>query len=121
MSNFSWIQQGKTLSHKNACKEFGLTEVEIINAIKAEEIQYKINYAHGNPYYKLLRDEIEDLAIRLHGKSHFEKQELEYKVKKITREINTHKRKVKALENEKATLTKELDLLIHPELALQDK
>ncbi|MCI5226974.1 MAG: hypothetical protein D3918_10045 [Candidatus Electrothrix sp. AX2] len=111
MSKTSWTQRGKTLSHKNACKEFGLTEAEIIAAIKAEEIQYKINYAHGNPYYKLLREEIEALAIRLYGESHFEKQELEYKIKKITREINTHKRKAKALEKEKLALTKELDLL----------
>ena len=116
MSSSSWTQQGETLSHNNACKEFGLTEAEIIAAIKAEEIQYKVNYAHGNPYYKLLREEVEDLAIRLRGKSHFEKQELEYKIKKISREINTHKRKVKALEKEKTTLTKELDLLAHPEV-----
>lgn len=106
MSTSSWTQPGKTLSHKNACKEFGLTEAEIINAIKAEEIQYKINYAHGNPYYKLLREEVEALARKLHGESHFEKQEIEYKIKKITREINSHKRKAKALEKEKATLEK---------------
>ncbi|MCI5143785.1 MAG: hypothetical protein D3909_19085 [Candidatus Electrothrix sp. ATG1] len=111
MSKSSWSQRGKTLSHKNACKEFGLTETEIINAIKVEKIQYKINYAHGNPYYKLLRKEVEALAVTLRGKSYFQKQELEYKVKKITREINNHKRKVKSLEKEKAALTKELDLL----------
>ncbi len=116
MSKSSWTQRGKTLSHKNACKEFGLTEAEIVDAIKAEEIQYKINYAHGNPYYKLLREEIEALAIRLRGESHFEKQELEYKVKKITREINTHKRKAKSLEKEKAALTKELDLLSNADI-----
>lgn len=115
MSKSSWTQQGKTLSHKNACKEFGLTEAKIIDAIKAGEIQYKINYAHGNPYYKLLREEIEALAIKLHGKSHFEKQELEHKIKKITREINTHKRKAKSLEKEKLALTKELDLLANTE------
>jgi hypothetical protein len=119
MSKSSWTQRGKTLSHKNACKKFGLTEAEIIAAIKAEEIQYKINYAHGNPYYKLLREEIEDLAIKLRGKSFFEKQELEHKIKKITREINSHKRKAKALEKEKVVLTKELDLLANPES--QDK
>lgn len=110
MSKSSWTQPGKTLSHKNACKEFGLTEAEIIHAIKSEEIQYKINYAHGNQYYKLLREEVEALAIQLYGKSHFEKQELEHKIKKITREINSHKRKAKSLEKEKTALTKELDL-----------
>ena len=35
MSQALWTKQGETLSHKNACKEFGFEEQEIIDAIKA--------------------------------------------------------------------------------------
>jgi DNA-directed RNA polymerase specialized sigma24 family protein len=42
-----WGKQGATLSHKNACKEFGLAEDEVIQAIKQGRLQYRRNYAHG--------------------------------------------------------------------------
>jgi len=35
MSQALWTKQGETLSHKNACKEFGLEENELIEAMKA--------------------------------------------------------------------------------------
>ena len=62
MSQALWTQQGETLSHKNACKEFSLEENEIIDALKAGKLQYKQNYAHGNPYFRLLRQEVIALA-----------------------------------------------------------
>ncbi|WP_320041925.1 hypothetical protein [uncultured Desulfobacter sp.] len=104
-----WTKQGETLSHKNACKEFGLEEQEIIDAMKAGKLQYKENYAHGNPYFRLLRREVRALAIDLRGESYLEKQETEFKIKKITKEINSCKRKLKALEKEKGVLIDKLD------------
>ena len=50
MTDSQWTQKGGTLSHKNACREFGLTEDEIIHAMRAGKLQYRRNYAHGNPY-----------------------------------------------------------------------
>jgi hypothetical protein len=63
MSESQWVKQGGTLSHKNACKEFGLTEDEVINAIRMGKLQYRQNYAPGNPYFRVLRVEVEALAI----------------------------------------------------------
>ena len=37
MSESQWVKQGGTFSHKNACKEFGLKEEEIIDAMKAKQ------------------------------------------------------------------------------------
>ena len=62
MSESLWGKQGATLSHKNACKEFGLTEEEVIEGIKEGKLQYRQNYAHGNPYFRLLRVEVERLS-----------------------------------------------------------
>ncbi len=104
-----WTKQGETLSHKNACKEFGLEEQEIIDAMKAGKLQYKENYAHGNPYFKLLRREVQALAIDLRGEKCLAKQEIEFKIKKITKEINSCKRKLKVLEKEKGMLINKLD------------
>lgn len=104
MSESNWTKLGATLSHKNACKEFGLTENEIIEGIKQGKLQYRINYAHGNPYYKLLRTEVHSLAQELRGTQNLEEQEFNYKLQKINKEINSLKRKLVSLEKQKIEL-----------------
>lgn len=63
MSQALWTKPGDTLSQNNAGKEFGLEEYEIIEAIRAGKLQYKENYAHGNPYFRLLRKEVISLKL----------------------------------------------------------
>ena len=104
MSESLWQRQGATLSHKNACKEFGLTEDEIIEAMKVGKLQYRQNYAHGNPYFRLLRDEVQSLAIELRGAKGVEDQEVKHKLAKINREINSLKKKLSSLEKQKVEL-----------------
>lgn len=104
MSESQWKKQGATLSHKNACKEFGLTEDEILEAIKLGKLQYKKNYAHGNPYFRLLRIEVESLAQEIHGTKGVEEQEIKHKLQKINKEINGLKRKLASLEKQKIEL-----------------
>ncbi len=104
MPEANWQQQGATLSHKNACKEYGLTEDEVIEAMRAGKLQYRQNWAHGNPYYRLLRAEVESLALELHGTTGVEEQETKHKLQKVTKEINSHKRKLASLEKEKVKL-----------------
>ena len=111
MSQALWTQPGATLSHKNACKEYGFEKHEIFDAMKMGKLQYKENYAHGNPYYKLLREEVKALAVELRGENYFEKQEIEYQIKKVTKEINSYKRKLKSKEKEKIILIKKRDEL----------
>ena len=111
MSQGLWTQPGETLSHNNACKEYGLEKHEIFDAIKLGKLQYKENYAHGNPYYRLLRQEVIALVIELRGENFFKKQEVEFQIKKATKEINSCKRKIKAKEKEKIILIKKLEEL----------
>ena len=44
MSASVWTQKGATLSDKSARKEFGLSQEEIIKAIKSKKLQYRENY-----------------------------------------------------------------------------
>ena len=104
MSESLWGKQGATLSHKNACKEFGLTEDEVIEAIKKGKLQYRQNYAHGNPYFRLLRVEVETLALELHGHKFAVEQEIKYKLQEINKEINSIKRRLVFLEKQKVEL-----------------
>lgn len=104
MSESLWRQPGETLSHKNACKEFGLTEEEVFTAMKAGKLQYRENVAHGNPYFRLLRSEVKSLVCELYGPNHLEEQAVKYQLQKVNREINSLKRKLKSLERQKAEL-----------------
>lgn len=101
MSESLWQELGATLSHKNACKEFGLTEDEVFEAMKMEKLQYRQNYAHGNPYFRLLRIEVKSLAQELYGDKGVAEQEVKHKLQKINKEINSLKRKLASLEKQK--------------------
>jgi len=101
VSESQWHVQGGTLSHKNACKEFGITEDEVFTAMKEGKLQYRQNYAHGNPYYRLIRSEVELLAQELHGEKLVEEQKVKHELQKINKEINSLKRKIELIENEK--------------------
>ncbi len=107
MSGSEWTKIGGTFSHKNACKEFGLKEEEILDAIQKGKLQYKTNYAHGNPYYRVLRSEVEKLVKKLYGKNAIEKQKIKFELKQVTKEINSFKRKLKVLEKNKLVLLEE--------------
>jgi septal ring factor EnvC (AmiA/AmiB activator) len=113
VSQAIWTKQGETLSHKNACKEFGLEESEIIEAIKEGKLQYKENYAHGNPYFRLLRKEVIALAKEIHGENTLELKRIEYEIKKATTEINSYKRKISALEKKKKKLIQQKDEIVN--------
>ena len=104
MTESQWTKQSETCSHKNACKEFGLTEDEIFVAMKSGKLQYRQSYAHGNPYFRVLRKEVEALAKELCGDKAVENQELNFNLKKIDREINSLKRKLSSLEKQRAEL-----------------
>lgn len=104
VSESLWRQPGETFSHKNACKEFGLTEEEVFTAMRAGKLQYRENVAHGNPYFRLLRSEVKALVCELYGPNHLAEQALKHQLKTVTREINSLKRKLKSLEKQKADL-----------------
>jgi len=72
--------------------------------MKTGKLQYRQNYAHGNPYFRLLRMEVKSLARELHGAKGVEEQGVKHKLQKITKEINSLKRKLAAFEKQKIEL-----------------
>ena len=109
MTESNWTKQGETLSHKNACKEFDLTEDQIFSAMKSGQLEFRQNTAHGNPYYRLLKKQVKNLAKDVHGAKGLKKQEIAYELKGVKREINSLKRKITTLEKTRIQLEKALD------------
>lgn len=108
MPDSKWTQKGATLSDKSARKEFGLTQEKIIDAIKCEKLQYRQNHIHGNPYFRLLRTEVESLAKELFGDDHLKNRKLQNELSQVNKEIRKLKKQMKTLEERKAHLLRSI-------------
>jgi len=70
-------------------------------------LQYKQNYAHGNPYFRLLRREVESLAQELLGAKGASEQAVKHQLATISKEINSLKRRLTSLEKQRIQLLQE--------------
>jgi len=104
MPDSNWTQKGATLSDKSARKEFGLTQEEIIDAIKCGKLQYRQNHIHGNPYFRLFRTEVESLAKELFGEDHLMNRKRQNELSLVNKELRRLKKQMKTLEERKAEL-----------------
>ena len=104
-----WSRKGATLSDKSARKEYGLTQQEIIAAIRAGKLQFRESNMHGNPWYRLLRQEVESLVQSTNGQNHLLKKKLQKELADLNSEARKITTRLKAIERRKAELMKELD------------
>ena len=104
-----WSRKGATLSDKSVRQEFGLTQQEIIAAIRVGKLQFRESNMHGNPWYRLLRHEVESLVRDKSGKEHLQRKKLEKELTDLNKEARKLKTRLKAIERQRAELMKELD------------
>jgi hypothetical protein len=103
-----WGRKGATLSDKTARAEFGLTQDEIIAAIRAGKLQYRPAAMHGNPWLRLLRREVEELVSTRHGERYLREQQARTELKQVNRELKQHRAQLAALEERRSALLAEL-------------
>jgi hypothetical protein len=106
----SWAQKGATLSDKSARQEFGLTQQEIVAAIRAGKLQFRVANMHGNPWFRLLRHEVEAMVGETSGSEHLRQKKLQKELADITKEARKLKNRLTALERRRVELTNELNL-----------
>jgi len=109
MSGSAWTQKGGTLSNKTARKEFGLSQGEIIEAVKSGKLEYKQNYMHENLYFRLLRNEVESLVNEKYGNSYLKNKKLKNELAQVTKEMNRLKKQFVSLEQKKTELLENID------------
>jgi hypothetical protein len=103
-----WTQKGATLSDKSARQEFGLTQQEIFAAMRAGKLQFREGNMHGNPWFRLLRHEVEALVSEKSGRDHLHKKKLQKELADINKETRKLKTRLTVLERRRTELTKEL-------------
>ena len=104
-----WSQKGATLSDKSARQEFALTQEEIVAAIRAGKLQFRQSNMHGNPWFRLLRHEVEALVTEKGGQDHLHKKKLQKELADLNKEARKLKTRLKVIERRRAQLTNELD------------
>ena len=108
-TNSAWFKKDATLSDKSARKEFGLTQEEIIEAIKDGKLQYRINSVFGNPYLKLARSELETFVDEKYGSRYLKKKKIKKELAQINKELKRLKAQAVILERRKAEMLTSLD------------
>ena len=103
-----WQRKGATLSDTTARKEFGLTQDELLQAIRMGTLQYREGSIHGNPWLRLLRREVEALVKKQHGNDYLKEQKAKTELAQINRELKRLKTQVATLEGRKSQLLGEL-------------
>jgi len=104
----NWQRQGATLSDKTARKDFGLTQNEIVQAIRAGKLHYRLNSIYGNPFLRLLRREVEALVNKKHGEDYLRQQQAKTELARINRELKRLRTQVASLEERKSKLMADL-------------
>lgn len=104
-----WQRKGATLSDKTAREELGLTQDEIVRAIRAGQLQYRRASMHGNPYLRLLRREVECLVKARHGGEHLKEKQAKAELARVNRELRRLRAQLTELEDRRRSLMAELE------------
>ena len=103
-----WVRKGATLSDKTARAEFGLTQDEIIAAIRAGKLQYRRGEIYGNPWLRLLRREVEELVSSRRGEGYLRERQARTELKHVNRQLKQLRAQVAELEQRRSVLLAEL-------------
>ena len=99
-----WTRKGATMSDKSARTEFGLTQQEIVAAIRAGKLQFREHNMYGNPWFRLLRHEVEALVRSRSGQAHLQKKKLQKELADVNKEARKLKTRLAALDRRRAEL-----------------
>ncbi len=99
-----WQRKGATLSDKTAREEFGLTQDDIVRAIRAGTLHYREGSMYGNPWLRLLRREVEGLVQQKHGDNYLKDRQSQAELARINRELKRLKTQIAQLEERKSKL-----------------
>ena len=99
-----WGMKNATLSDKTASKEYGISRDEIIDAINAGELQFREGNMQGNPWFRLLRVEVERFIEKKYGAAVLKEKLDKKELSEINLELKSLYARVKELEYRKQEL-----------------
>ncbi|MBA7541469.1 hypothetical protein ES705_33783 [subsurface metagenome] len=64
-------------------------------------MHFRVNYIYDNPWYRLLRSEVEKFVKEKHGYNYLQVNKLKTELKQIDKELKTLKAQIQSLEIKK--------------------
>jgi len=99
-----WTIKGATLSDKTARKEYKLTQEDILEGINNGKLHFRVNYIYDNPWYRLLRNEVEEFVKEKYGDNYLQVNKLKTDLRQINNELKTLKAQIQSLEIKKTEI-----------------
>ncbi len=99
-----WNRKGATLSDVTAQKEYGVSKDFIVNGIKSGKLEYREGVIWGNPYYRILRSQLDGYITEQLGLNYLMGKKNQAELRKVNKEIADIKKKLSELQARKAEI-----------------
>jgi hypothetical protein len=99
-----WTRKGAVLSEGTAQKEYGVSREFILRGIKSGQLEAREGSGWGNPYFKILRSQIEAYIASEFGTEYLSGKKCQAELRAINKKITELKRTLAALEARKVEL-----------------
>ncbi len=110
-----WNRKGATLSDATAHKEYGVNRDFIVSGIQSGKLEYREGAIWGNPYLRVLRNQLEKYIIEQLGSNYLVSRKSRTELRKINKEIAEMKKKLAELLARKAEIQKSMETPTAPE------
>jgi len=101
-----WNKKGATLSDATAEKEYGVNQAFIIKGIKEGHLEYREGTIWGNPYFRVLRSQLEKYIAKEKGAGYLREVKNKTELRAIKKEMTALQKRLKELQERKAVIEK---------------
>lgn len=96
-----WTRKEASLSDVTAKKEYGVDQNFIVNGIQAGKLEYREGSIWGNPYLRILRNQLEQYIAEELGADYLSKSKKQKELRKIKKEMTSLQKRLDELQNPK--------------------
>jgi hypothetical protein len=99
-----WNRKGATLSDVTAKAEYGVSHDFIVKGIQTGKLEYRDGAIWGNPYFRLLRSQLEKYIADEYGQDYLVRVKGRTDLRVVKKEISDLRKKLKVLQDRKTVL-----------------
>jgi hypothetical protein len=103
-----WNRKGASLSDVTARKEYGVSQDFIVAGIKSGKLEYRQGAVWGNPYFRILRNQLEQYIATELGQEYLTSSKNQTALRRIKKEIADLKKRLDALQAQRTELENQM-------------